>query len=71
MPQRRKVRRQRRERRGQRHVQADRGARAGGVAQRRRFGGEKLGVPTITEVALMRRRAMRSRIAALTAGEMP
>ena len=33
--------------------------------------GEKLGASTMTEVALMRRRTMRSRIAPLTAGDMP
>jgi hypothetical protein len=33
--------------------------------------GEKVGAITMTEVALMRRRAIRSRIAPLTAGEIP
>ena len=64
---------QRPERRGQRHMQPDRGALFAGIERSSAAASarSKLGATTMTEVALMRPRAIRSRIAALTPGEMP
>ena len=54
-------------------MQADRDALAGRIERVERVASarEKLGATTITEVALSRPRATRSRIAALTPGAMP
>ena len=67
---------QRPEWRGEGEMQAERRPRTGifggdGSRARALPPASKLGAPTITEVALMRPRAMRSRMARFTAGEMP
>ena len=61
------------ERRGQRHMQAERGALFAGIEQfeRVRLVAARCGAATMTEVALRRPRAINSRMPALTDGEMP